>query len=97
MIQCHCTVDFCFYTGNSSSDTDSGTFVTVNVAVISSVSAFLVASILFHIVGFLCGYFYRMKRESCPTMANDQGTSHHDEKQELDLKENVAYVPVVLI
>ena len=80
------------YTGNSSSDTDLRKFVTVNIAVISSVTAFVVASILFFIVGFLCGHFCRTKRESRPT----QGTSHHDEEQELELKENVAYVPVVL-
>ena len=91
----HCTTEFCFYTGNSSSDTDVGNFVTVNTAVVSSVTAFLVASILFFIVGFLCGHFCRTKRGSCPTTAVDQGTSHHDEKQEIDLKENVAYESVV--
>jgi hypothetical protein len=38
-----------------------------------------------------------MKRESHPTVAVDQDTSHYDKKQELELNENVAYVPVVLI
>jgi hypothetical protein len=78
-------------------DIDSGDVVTVKIAVISSVSAFLVASILFFTVGFLCGHFCRMKRESHPTVAVDQDTSHYDKKQELELNENVAYVPVVLI
>ena len=78
--------------------TDSGL-----IAVASSVTVFVVASILFFIVGFLCGHFCRKERgkvdEAIPQSEKPQGTPYYDDvvlKQEqgLELKENVAYGPL---
>ena len=79
-------------------------------AVASSVTVFIVASILFFVIGFLCGHFCQKKGkpsaaggESVPPMATGgqqtQATYYDDvllqqQEQELKLKENVAYAPV---
>ena len=42
------------------------------IAAASSVTVFTVASILFFIVGFLCGHFYQKKRKSSTAAAADE-------------------------
>ena len=79
------------------------------IAVASSVTVFTVASILFFIVGFLCGHFCQRKRKSSTTAAAGETappggtggqTPYYDDvviqqsDQELELKENVAYGPI---
>ena len=76
------------------------------IAVASSVTVFTVASILFFIVGFLCGHFYQKRRKSSTTAAAGEPTvppaessggqaqtPYHDDVviQQVQLKENVAY------
>ena len=74
------------------------------IAVASSVTVFIVASILFFIVGFLSGNIYQMRRKATAETVPPSGQTQipyyddvmlqqHDE-QELELKENVAYVPL---
>ena len=74
------------------------------IAVASSVTVFVVASILFFIIGFLCGYFCQKKRkpstaaaESVPPSGGQTQIPYNDDvvlQQELDLKANVAYGPI---
>ena len=82
------------------------------IAVASSVTVFIVASILFFTLGFLCGHFYQKKGKPSaaggdhhvpPGVATGrqqtQSTYYdnvvlHQQEQELELKENVAYGPV---
>ena len=72
------------------------------IAVASSVTVFVVASILFYIAGFLSGHFRicrrRNKTETVSQSEKTQGTPYYDDvvlkqEQELELKENVAYGP----
>ena len=79
------------------------------IAVASSVTVFVVVSILFFTIGFLCGHCCQEKRKSS-TAAADLETvppscgqiqiPYYDDvvlqqcEQELELKENVAYGPV---
>ena len=81
------------------------------IAVASSVTVFTVASILFFIVGFLCRHFCQKKRKSSTTAAavppggsgghTQTETPYYDDvviqqsHQELELKENVAYGPII--
>ena len=65
---------------------------------------FTMASILFFIVGFLCGHFCQKKRkqssaanESVPSVGGQTQIPYYDDvvlKQEVELKENVAYGPL---
>ena len=72
------------------------------IAVASSVTVFVVTSILFVIVGFLCGHFCRKGRkttETLPPSVQTQAPYYDDvvlkqHEQELQLKENVAYGPI---
>ena len=77
------------------------------IAVASSVTAFAVASILFFIVGFLCGYTLYEKRSFKPCTASKTISSTGDHEgtlqvsndvtvlnQKLELKDNVAYGPM---
>ena len=68
-------------------------------------TAFAVGSILFFIVGFLCGHIcQRKKRVAAWTISQSdhekiQHTPYYDDvvlkqEQELELRENVAYAPV---
>ena len=69
---------------------------------VASVTVFLVTSILFFITGFLCGHFYQKSRRKTGTVSfteNTQGTPYYDDvilsqREQLELKENVAYGPV---
>ena len=76
------------------------------IAVASSVTAFAVGSIVFFIVGFLCGNFCQKRRklvaetDSVPPTGGQTQTPYYDDvvlkpevklKQEVELKENVAY------
>ena len=75
------------------------------IAVVSSVTVFIVASIVFTIVGFLCGYCRCQAKRKCyaETARSSEemynNTSYYDDiivlkqrdEQELELKENVAY------
>ena len=79
------------------------------IAVTSSITVFVVASVLFFTIGFMCGHFCQKKRKPS-TAAADLGTvppsggqtqiPYYDDvvlqqrEQELELKENVAYGPV---
>ena len=69
----------------------------------SSVTAFVMASILFFTVGFLHGHFCQKKRKPAETVPPSGGQTqipYYDDvvlqpcEQELELKENVAYGPV---
>ena len=82
---------------------DIGSLLTLSrdgkIAVASLVTALVVASILFFIVGFLCGNFYqkrRSRRISGQTQIPyyDDVMLHQPDEQELELKENVAYALV---
>ena len=74
------------------------------IAVASSVTAFVVGSILFFITGFLCGHFCRKEKKAMVPAASQcekttHGTPYYDDvvlnqQQELELKENVAYAPL---
>ena len=70
----------------------------------SSVTAFAVGSIIFYIIGFLCGHFCQKESKVTARTVSQcekaQGTPYYDDvvlnqhEQELELKENVAYAPV---
>ena len=74
------------------------------IAVASSVTVFVVASVLFFVVGFLCGYFFHKKKKmftvSETILSTGEGTQQVTNTdgsvldQELELKDNVAYGPV---
>ena len=74
------------------------------IAVASSVTVFIVASILFFIVGFLCGHYCQNKRkqssaagETVPSASGQTQIPYYDDvvlEQEVELKENVAYGPL---
>ena len=78
------------------------------IAVASSVTVFIVASILFFIVGFLCGHFCQKSRKPASVAASESvppgvGTGgqtqipYYDDvvlKQEVELTENIAYGPL---
>ena len=77
------------------------------IAVASSVTVFTVASILFFIVGFLCGHFCQRRRKSStagetvpPGGSGGQAqTPYYDDvvlqqEFEVELRENVAYGPL---
>ena len=63
------------------------------------------AAILFFTVGFLCGYFCKGERkgaETVPPIERTQTVYYDDvvlqqhKEQELELKDNVAYIPIPL-
>ena len=72
----------------------------------SSVTVFTMASILFFIIGFLCGHFCQKKRkpstaaadlETVPPSGGQTQIPYYDDvvlKQEVELKENIAYAPI---
>ena len=70
----------------------------------SSVTAFIVGSVLFFIIGFLCGHFWRWeKKVTAGTVTEpekirapyyDDIVLKQQQQPELELKENVAYGPV---
>ena len=72
------------------------------IAVVSSVTGFTMASILFFVTGFLCGHFGQKKRKKADINPPSGQTRipYYDDvvlqqpEQELELKENVAYGPV---
>ena len=87
--------------------TTGNTFETLSqdgmIAVASSVTVFVVVSILFFIVGFLCGYFCRKESKATDhevdldkthTPYYDDVELKQPDEQELELKENVAYASV---
>ena len=78
------------------------------IAVVSSMSVFVVTAIVFFIVGFLCGHFCQKNRKlasaaagesvpSCVATGGQTQIPYYDDvvlKQEVELKENVAYGPL---
>ena len=72
------------------------------IAVASSVTVFAVTSILFFIIGCLCGYFLKKKRKMYTvaetiSRPNETLVPYDAEtvlNQELELKDNVAYGPM---
>ena len=66
----------------------------------SSVTVFIVTSILFFIIGFLCGLFCRRERKTAENKVNKKQIPYYDDvmlkqhEQELELKENIAYGPI---
>ena len=64
----------------------------------SSVTVFVVASILFFIIGFLCGYFCRKERKTADhekqSPYSDDVLKQCEQDQELELKETAAYDPL---
>ena len=72
----------------------------------SSVTVFVITSILFFIIGFLSRYFCRKVRKMAGTTSPteqpqipyyDDVILRQQEEQELELKENIAYVRPVLL
>ena len=59
----------CVTTNTTLHMTESALSKEGKIAVASSVTVFTVASILFFIIGFLCGHFCQMKRKSSTTAA----------------------------
>ena len=86
-----------FHTGGSF----SGLTDDVKIAVASSIT-FIVGSVLFFIIGFLCGHFCRWEKKYTAGSVIESEKIHvpyYDDvvlkqEQELELKENVAYGPV---
>ena len=81
----------------------SGLTKDIKIAVASSVTSFIVGSLLFFIIGFLCGHFCRkeskVSAETVRQREKAQDTPYYDDvvlkqEKELELKENVAYAPV---
>ena len=73
----------------------------VKIAVASSVTAFIVGSILFFIIGFLCGHFCRWEKKVTGAVTESEKihAPYYDDvvlkqEQQLELKENVAYGPI---
>ena len=65
------------------------------IAVASSVIiVFTVASILFFIVGFLCGHFGICRKKERNNTAEGVAVPPKEFDQELELQENVAYGPL---
>ena len=71
--------------------------------IIASVTVFVVSSILFFITGFLCRCFHPKQTKSGSLHANTPTPDKTDSKapssniiQNVELKENIAYVPVQL-
>ena len=68
----------------------------------SSVTVFVLTSIVFFTVGFLCGHFCQNKRKTAGNVSHKktQRTPYYNDvvlqqhQQELDLKENVVYGPI---
>jgi hypothetical protein len=104
--------DWHYYTGPGHGPfnglTDDG-----KIAVASTLITFVVVSITFFIIGFLCGHFCRKERHNTQTSTGPGTVSQCDQEnisstqapyyddvvlkqheQELELKINVAYVPV---
>ena len=76
------------------------------IAVASSVAVFAVTSILFFIIGFLCGHFCHKKRKTTTEIISPAGgqiqIAYYDDvvlKQELEVKDDVtvAYGPIIKI
>ena len=70
------------------------------IAIASSVTVLVVASILLFTIGFLCGNFYQRKRKtavetsSVVSTGGQTQTPYYDDvvlKQEVELKKNAAY------
>ena len=90
------------YTGPGGSF--SGLTTEGKIAVASTVTAFVIGSVLFFIIGFLCGHFHR--REKIVTSGTvgqcekTQGAPYYDDvvlkqnERELELKGNVAYASI---
>ena len=78
----------------------SGLSGDLKIAISTSVTAFVVGSILFFIIGFLCRHLYPKGKEAIltETVQEIQGPTYYDnvvkQEQELELKENVAYGPI---
>ena len=73
------------------------------IAVASSVTVFVVTSIMLFTVGFLCGHFCQNKRKTAAGNVSHKktlGTPYYNDvvlqqhQQALELKENVAYGPI---
>ena len=73
------------------------------IAVASSVTAFVVGSILFFITSLLCGHYCWKEKKAIAISSQYEktthGTAYYDDvvlnqHQELELQENVAYAPV---
>ena len=71
------------------------------IAIASSVTVFIVTSVLFLIVGFLSGHFCRRKRKAVDHKVVKNKTPIYDDiivlkqqEHELELKENEAYGPI---
>ena len=60
----------------------------------SSVTVFVVASVLFFTVGFLCGHFRQKMKANNQTIPLYDTVHPKQYEQELQMKENVAYGPV---
>ena len=69
----------------------SGLSGDLKIAISTSITAFVVGSILFFIIGFLCRHLYQTE-----TVREIQGPTYYHNKpeQEIELKENVAYGPI---
>ena len=82
------------------------TGVPITVIVATSVSALLVSSVIFFIVGFLCGLCFSRKVGGCIVTSEDRPspntptpvyesitpTLNRLQEQDVELKENVAYM-----
>ena len=70
------------------------------IAVASSITVFIVTSILFFIIGCLCGLFCRRERKAAENKVAKKQIPYYDDvvlkqhEQVLELKDNVAYGPV---
>ena len=72
------------------------------IAVASSVTVFVVISILFFVIGFLSGHFCQKERTTADNKVAKKQIPYYDDvvlkqhEQELELKESVTYGPVCI-
>ena len=74
--------------------------------VIASVCVFVVSSAVFLVIGLLCRYFHPKRAKSCsvhvhgtaptPEGTDSEASSSNTVVQKVELKENIAYIPVRL-
>ena len=72
------------------------------IAVASSVSTFVIASIVFFSTGYFCRHYRQKSKPALPipvmnrTPVYENVVPEQDTEQDLELKENVAYGPVAV-
>ena len=71
------------------------------IAIASSISLFIVTSVLFSVFGYLCGVYCQKQQQNSPSSANKPtpGPAYEDVlpkdyEHKLELQSNIAYAPI---